>query len=744
MKNQIILLVLFLCSNIFVSAQNNVGIGTSTPLSKLDVIGNTRTTNFQMTSGAMAGWILQSDATGNAVWIDPATLSGAENDPQVSSTTSNYHPKWNGSTLVDGAIYDNGSIGIGTTTPSSLLQVAGTTTTTNFKMTNGAVNGYVFQSDASGNATWVNPTSLSITETDPQVSSSTSNYHPKWNGSTLVDGVIYDNGNVGIGTTTPSSLLQIAGTTTTTNFKMTNGAVNGYVFQSDASGNASWVNPTSLPLTETDPQVSSTTTGYHPKWNGTTLVDGIIYDNATNIGIGTSSPTAKLHVSGGIRMTSGITGNDGTASSPAYSYNSDTDIGMFRAAANQLAFSTGGAERLRINASGNLGIGTTTPTEKLEVSGKTKTTDFQMTTGAVAGYYLQSDASGNATWVGSSGAVDGSGTVNYLSKWIGTTLLGNSVVYDDGVNVGIGTSSPANIFSVVGKSSFGGNNLITGAEPLEIQGVNAGISIQSRTAGDDRFVLYAQDGTLRISEGGDHFFIQQNTGYLGLGMSIPENRVDIAIYARTNTHPTALPLYITTDLQNNSGGFEIRESDGTEGVGIGNNSIYAAGNNSSGDLGMRAKGSNGLLFFTTNNNIKMQIMPSGNVGINTITPAFKLEVNGSAAKPGGGSWTNSSDRRLKQNIQPYSDGLSSLLKISPVTFQYNELSGFDTEPVYVGVIAQELQEVAPYMVGTIEREGMESLTVDNSAMMYMLINSVKEQQQMIDELKKEIEILKNK
>jgi hypothetical protein len=47
---------------------------------------------------------------------------------------------------------------------------------------------------------------------------------------------------------------------------------------------------------------------------------------------------------------------------------------------------------------GNLGIGTTTPTEKLEVAGKTKTTTFQMTTTPTAGHVLTSDASGNGTW----------------------------------------------------------------------------------------------------------------------------------------------------------------------------------------------------------------------------------------------------------------------------------------------------------------------------------------------------------
>ncbi|MGB3008382.1 MAG: tail fiber domain-containing protein [Chitinophagaceae bacterium] len=135
----------------------------------------------------------------------------------------------------------------------------------------------------------------------------------------------------------------------------------------------------------------------------------------------------------------------------------------------------------------------------------------------------------------------------------------------------------------------------------------------------------------------------------------------------------------------------------------------------------------------------------GNIGIgSTGVPAYQLEITGTAGKPGGGSWSNASDRRLKENIQPYADGLQQVLQIKPVRYHYNAASGYDTKPEYIGIIAQELQTVAPYMVGTLKKEDKEYLSVDNSAMTYMLINAVKEQQLQIELLKKEIEILKNK
>ncbi|MCP4438756.1 MAG: tail fiber domain-containing protein [Aureispira sp.] len=114
-----------------------------------------------------------------------------------------------------------------------------------------------------------------------------------------------------------------------------------------------------------------------------------------------------------------------------------------------------------------------------------------------------------------------------------------------------------------------------------------------------------------------------------------------------------------------------------------------------------------------------------------------LYHGGTAAKPGGGSWTAASDKRLKKQIVPFQEGLAAVLDIRPVKFHYNEVLGVSTEKEYVGVIAQELQDVAPYMVGTFDKDGTEYLDVDNSAMTYMLVNAVKEQQAQIEKLKEE-------
>ncbi len=138
---------------------------------------------------------------------------------------------------------------------------------------------------------------------------------------------------------------------------------------------------------------------------------------------------------------------------------------------------------------------------------------------------------------------------------------------------------------------------------------------------------------------------------------------------------------------------------------------------------------------------------NSNVGIGTITPAYQLHVGtNSAAKPTSSAWTVASDKRLKTNIRPYKGGLKELLKINTVWFTYSGKAGMPQE-TGVGVIAQELKEIAPYMVNTWihhseNGEKEEYLGVDNGAMTYMLINAVKEQQSVIEKQEAELEEMK--
>lgn len=66
----------------------------------------------------------------------------------------------------------------------------------------------------------------------------------------------------------------------------------------------------------------------------------------------------------------------GSATTPSLSVVNDTNTGMFFPAADTIALTEGGVEVLRINSSANVGIGTQTPSQKLEVSGVVSATSF--------------------------------------------------------------------------------------------------------------------------------------------------------------------------------------------------------------------------------------------------------------------------------------------------------------------------------------------------------------------------------
>jgi hypothetical protein len=134
---------------------------------------------------------------------------------------------------------------------------------------------------------------------------------------------------------------------------------------------------------------------------------------------------------------------------------------------------------------------------------------------------------------------------------------------------------------------------------------------------------------------------------------------------------------------------------------------------------------------------RISIEQHGNVGIGTTSPDNLLTVNGSADKPGGGSWGTYSDGRLKNLNGNFNSGLSQVLKLNPVRYRYkadNALGIRDTEE-HIGVVAQDVQRVIPEAV-TENSKGY--LLVNNDPIIWSMLNAIKEQQEEIRALKSDL------
>ena len=240
--------------------------------------------------------------------------------------------------------------------------------------------------------------------------------------------------------------------------------------------------------------------------------------NSDNVGIGTSSPQYKMDVRGNrIQLKEDATG-DWLAMR--------TDGGgldlQFQGGNLYVQSATDGEHILLNpnNANSNVGIGTTGPLQKLHVAGTVQMNGFKMSTGASSGKVLTSDANGVGTWQTATGTVNGSGTINYIPKFTASSTVGNSVMYETGGKIGLGTTSPAYKLDVRG-------------DRIQLKEDATGDWIAMRTDGD----------LLDFSFSGGHLYMQSETDSQHIFLN--PNRTNSKVGIGTITPQAKLQVYST-------------------------------------------------------------------------------------------------------------------------------------------------------------------------------------------------------
>ena len=165
-------------------------------------------------------------------------------------------------------------------------------------------------------------------------------------------------------------------------------------------------------------------------------------------------------ISGGTHtITSGVFAA-GSNASPSISFTSDPDTGLYSPGANQVALSTSGTGRLFVDSSGNVGIGTSSPTHNLTI-GSTAASDFVLSLRGGVGGFLGWDDSANCTILQAPNTRSLQFRVNSDTFSAGTMAMH----INSSGNVGIGTTSPTAPLCVQGAANSD-QLIVTGSNGL--------------------------------------------------------------------------------------------------------------------------------------------------------------------------------------------------------------------------------------------------------------------------------------
>ena len=194
----------------------------------------------------------------------------------------------------------------------------------------------------------------------------------------------------------------------------------------------------------------SGTANYVPKWtDGDTIGNSVIYDNGTNVGIGTTSPFTNLTVYGATDSRIAlVNSNSGTTASDGFVMilENDSEVNFLNREIGDIKFATSGSERMRITSGGNVGIGTSGPSVKLHVQGSGEIFRIQSLS-ATGNPYMSFYQSGIR---GALMQLINGGLLSIASEYDGIRFMTGTggieverMRIDSAGNVGIGTDSPS-------------------------------------------------------------------------------------------------------------------------------------------------------------------------------------------------------------------------------------------------------------------------------------------------------------
>ena len=635
-----------------IDSSGNVGIGTTSPAEALDVNGRLR---LAQTTAPDTVTDKLYNVAGNLIWNGVnLTAGGALPSGTEGQMLYNNAGAW---TAFDGMYWDdtNSRLGIGTTSPTLPLTIDRTSNPAVGISVSGSIRGTLAAATAAGAystfATVGDVILRSSTEDLILTARNASGSIRFGTGATDAEKVtILNSGNVGIGTTAPGYTLDMNG-----GFRVGNATSTAGIVFDPSTGNVGigTIAPgAKLDITKANGSdtpgtnlllglMSSPTQGFGIRNNGT--VSGMVLDrlyggswspvmsfdrSAGNIGIGTTTPTRKLSFA----ETTGEKISLYAISETAKDYYG------FGIAANELqyqvpstrhhSFYVGASEQVRIDSTGNIGIGTTTPSSRLHVVGADTSTSTVAQIGGSSGTGLVVLNNGNVGIGTTSPAYllhvvksQNSGTTfEVLNDDLGTGAFANYKIAANGANLYAYQFGP-NYTSAVARYTAS-----TGV--LDATGSGGFNLAASSASGIIRFYTVGNNERLRIN----------NTGNVGIGTTSPGYTLDVngGFRAGNATSTNALvfdPNSGNVGIGTTSPEYKL-DVQGELGVGTG---LYTALNGAHLYTGtvystnLTAKSNQNLTLGVATAGKNVIINPtSGNVGIGTTSPAagYKLDVAG--------------------------------------------------------------------------------------------------------------------